>query len=194
MNIKIEQYIVSYLSKIPNIDEKYIKDVIEIIRPYLNNHSDIIKIDKWLKSKNVLYRSNPTRFMKTTFVEELKSGSLERNRHCDPTSLLNVMRENKIEIKKNADVYIYTMFDFLYNEGYLNEKEIITCNHRAIKVLANQGKSTDDFIELYKKSKVGAERNFDWDAIEKEYKTNIKEWEELLSDEQRVIDNIRNTR
>ena len=191
---KIEQYIKSNLIKLPNTDEKVINNCVEIIRPYLNNHTDLLKIDKWYREKNVAFKSNPVRFMQTTFVEELKKGTFDITpMNCDPHTLRRVLEKHGIKVKKHADVYLYTMFDYLYNEGYLNQAEIIECNRRAVKTLANQGKSTDDFIELYKNSNVSRERGFDWEAIEKEFKENKKRWEDIFDDTNGILENMRNT-
>lgn len=114
-----------------------------------------------------------------------------KEKHCNLSILFEEFRRNGIEIKKNADIYLYSMFDYLYNNGYLNEAEIVECNHRAINVLSKKNKSTDDFIELYKNSKVGKVRNFDWEAIEQAYENEKKQWEELLDDTSGILESVR---
>ena len=194
MVIKIEEYLISSLNRLPNVDETQIKDFIETIRPLLTNHTDLLKIDKWYRATNVAFKSSPMRFMNTAFVENLKKGNFDREeKHCNTIHFLQVLRDNKIEVLKDSDIYLYTMFDYLYNEGYMTEAEIVECNKRAVKVLADKGKTTDDLIALYKNSNVSAKRNFDWNAIEREVATNKKRWEELLDDidESTVLQNIR---
>lgn len=190
MTGSVEKYLKSYLCRIPDIDEKVVNELIDVLHPYITNRVDIIKVDKWCRENNVVYKSKPILFVKTTFLNELKKGTFNiSEKHCNVNYLFSVFEANGIEIKPDADVYLYTMYDFLHNEGYLNEKEIVECNKRAINALSNQGKTTDDVIAMFKGSKVSRQRNIDWEAIEKEVKRNLKTWEELKS--LNVIDTIK---
>ena len=198
-NNKVELYLKSNLSKLPNINESVIKDFIETIRPLITNHTDLLKVDKWYRERNINFKSNPIKYLKDYFVKDLKNGVFERiEKHFGTTSIMNAFRENKIEIKPNADIYLYTMLDFLYNEGYLTEAELVECCKRAINVLTNKGKTTDDFFDLFKKSKVSEKRKFNWEALEKEVNKNIKSWEKIYKElginDERTIDHIKQYR
>lgn len=198
-NNKVELYLKSNLSKLPNINESVIKDFIETIRPLITNHTDLLKVDKWYRERNINFKSNPIKYLKDYFVKDLKNGVFERiEKHFGTTSIMNAFRENKIEIKPNADIYLYTMLDFLYNEGYLTEAELVECCKRAINVLTNKGKTTDDFFDLFKKSKVSEKRKFNWEALEKEVAKNIKSWEKIYKElginDERTIDHIKQYR
>ena len=198
-NNKVELYLKSNLSKLPNINESVIKDFIETIRPLITNHTDLLKVDKWYRERNINFKSNPIKYLKDYFVKDLKNGVFERvEKHFGTTTIMNAFRENKIEIKQNADIYLYTMLDFLYNEGYLTEAELVECCKRAINVLTNKGKTTDDFFDLFKKSKVSEKRKFNWEALEKEVNKNIKSWEKIYKElginDERTIDHIKQYR
>ena len=58
-NNKVELYLKSNLSKLPNINESVIKDFIETIRPLITNHTDLLKVDKWYRERNINFKSNP---------------------------------------------------------------------------------------------------------------------------------------
>ena len=162
------------------------KGLLALIKKYSSKdiRYDFEKIEDWLSKKNLPYKSNPIAFLEKAFIEELEIGTFEITpKVCDIHGLIIALAENAIAVKENASCYLSVMFNYLINEGYASQEEIVNANHKAVELLAKKGKTTDDFIELWKKSKLCKERGVAWGEIDKKAKIIVQNcvsiWEGL---------------
>lgn len=182
--LDVEMYITDELSKC-KCSEYQINQFIEQLHPLLIKPRvlDTQKVAGWLAERNLAFKGNPIAWLKKVFIEELNKGTFDKvERHCAIHPFLVELKRQDIAVKENADAYLSTMFDYLINNGIITDKELVEFNNKALDYLAKKSKTTDDFIELWKKSRVSRERNIDWEAIENLTNQLIKKHIELLEE------------
>ena len=182
--LDIEMYITDELSKC-KCSEYQINQFIEQIHPLLIKPRllDTQKVAGWLAERNLAYKNNPIAWLKKVFIEELNKGTFDKvERHCAIHPFLVELNKRKIAVLENADAYLSTMFDYLINNDIITERELIEFNNKALDYLASQNKTTNDFIYLWKKSKVSKERNIDWATIDDLADQLVKKHIELLKE------------
>ena len=182
--LEIETYISNELVKC-NCNEFQIKQLIDLIHPLLVKPNDIDtnKLKCWLAERNLTFKDNPIAWLKKVLVEELQKGTFEKEiHHCCIHPFLVVLGEHGIKVEKNADCYLSTMFDYLINNGIITQEQLVDFNQKALKYLANQDKTTSDFINLWKQSKVSKEKNINWNEIDTLADQQLKKHIELLKE------------
>lgn len=153
------------------------------INPYITKEYDYELIGNWLAESNLTFKSSPINWLKKALVNELEKGTFEkRESHCAIHPFLVVLKENNIKILENADCYLSVMFDYLINKNLISQAELVSANQKAIKYLANKDKTTDDFIALWKQSKLSKERNIDWELIDRLSQEQTEKWVKLLEE------------
>lgn len=182
--LEIETLLSNELSKY-DCDEFHIYTLIELIHPLLVKPREIskAKVLAWLAEKNLAFKSNPVAFLKKAFVEELNKGTFDKGgQHCYLPPLLNALEKHGIKVIKQDTEYMSIMFDYLINQEIMTNQELIEFNHKAIKYLANKGMTTSEFITLWKKSKIGKERQINWVEIDHLAEQQQEKWVELIKE------------
>ena len=174
------------------MNTKYLQDtykldsrVIEHILDSVENNTEFSeeRFEKWLKEKNVAFKSNPSAYVYKYFDVLLEKGIFSRIEYVpNTTSLFNGMREKGIKVIPNDTMYIDIFFNYLLNKGIVEEAELIELCDKAINYLKLHypNPTTTQFIDIFKKSKKLSKKTIDYEAIQKETDEANASWDATL--------------
>lgn len=165
--------------------DRFLAEFNELVKKHKTFSCD--KFVEWFNSRNVVYKTAPISFLKKCGFEDIESGKFDANSEevvgLNSQSLFNALRNANITLynDERGTIYIDVVEKYIIRNGLMTLEELICWNHKAVAYLANKGKTSEDFIKLFKASKAMKELNLPFLELEVEVKKNAQEWEELLS-------------
>ncbi len=155
-----------------------------------NDHIDVGRfmdlVGKELASADENKITNKRRWLEAVIERLLKENkeSLKRKNRvvtCEP--LFNDMRANGIVVEPNDTLYLDIFFTYLVTNNKLTIEEIREVNHEIMKYVISHGlKSSNNFIELFKRSKAIRGKEIDYNIIQSTYEKAKKELEEFAKE------------
>ena len=192
LNVELNKQLRDYICEIiPNITQ-YLDSIFSPISKEL----DFNKFKSWCDAVNFNSKSNPITYFKKVFIIEYQRGRFDReyevvdnpttpsneDYNLNLTPLFNDMRKNDIVVEQNDTLYLDIFFRYILKNKILTVEELRESNHKAMKYIITNGfKSSTNFIELFKKSKTLSGK-VDYDVIQKEYETELAEWNSLTNE------------
>lgn len=142
---------------------------------------------KWFHSRNVSYRISPISFLTKCGMEDIKKGNFDDNTLSNSDTavycaqhLFNAMRNRGINVLVEDTVYINLVEAYILKQGLMTLQQLIEWNHQAVDCLANKGKTSKDFIFLFKNTKAMRALKLPFNELEKEIKKFNDEWNALI--------------
>ena len=140
---------------------------------------DSERFERWLENCQLEFKGNAVAWLAKVLPQEIEKGTFDRPETIFmPYALLDSFKEKEIKPMKNCADHIFTFFYYIYNNGLINQKEIIELNHQFVEQLAHSGKTSNDYFNLWRNCELAKERNWDWEKIRWFMKEGWKEkWE-----------------
>lgn len=159
-----------------NLNEKVETYLKSIARPI-----DEKKLERWLKEKNVAFKSNPTAYAMKVLPSVIESGVLDAIEYIPASQpLFNAMREKGVVVKQDDCMYIDLLLTELAKRA--SEKEITDWCSSCLKYIIskNEKPTSKHFIDVFKKSKAINALGIDWEELQKRYADKNAEWEATM--------------
>ena len=145
------------------------------------------KFVEWFRSRNVAYKNNPISFLTKCGFEDIRNGHFNDNYAIRKEKavfciqyLFNSLRENNIEVLPEDTLFIDYVETYILNYAFMDIIELADWNRKAIEYLKNKGKTTKDFIYLFRNTRSMRAMNIPLKQIEEEVKELNREFEEMF--------------
>ena len=165
--------------------EKTINELITAITPHKSFNFE--KFKEWFISKKISKMDYPVSFLKKCALADVNKGNFDDVSEITSTkinvsiqTLLNAMRLNGIEIINHHEIFIDIVENYIAENGLMTLDELIVWNHKAVAYLANDNKTSEDFIYLFKNTRDMRSLNLPISELEAMYEKEREGWVKLL--------------
>ena len=177
-----------YLKDTYKLDDRVIDHIHELTAN--DQEFSDTRFEKWLKEKNVAFKSNPSAYVYKYFATLYQSGLFSRVEYVpNIQTLFNNMRSKGILVKQDDCLYIDILFQYLVAGNFFEEAEIIELSNKAIDYLKLHYPypTSTQYIDVFKKSRKLKSKNIDYELIEKKYQDENAKWDGIL-DELKIME------
>lgn len=148
----------------------------------LTREIDIEKFKAWLE-RNKSYiqtKQNIQSYFNRAFLKELEKGTFDvKLVSWNSTTLFNAMRGKGINVIQDDTCYITLMWNYYVKAGVKIDL-IQELNHKIVDFM-KEGQTTQDYINLVKKSKALQDYKVDWKKLQEDYEIEIADWHRILA-------------
>ncbi len=153
---ELYDFIRNEFSSIYAFTDNIIADMKTLISVHKNFNPE--KFYEWYMDRNVRYRTSPVSFLTKCGFDDIKRGLFDDTDVTEMTPnytpLFNAMRQNNITIVNGAHTYyIAIVEDYIIKHRLMTVEELREWNRTAIAYLSNKGKTSEDFIYLFKNTR-----------------------------------------
>lgn len=161
----------------------YINDLLRDLDDF-----DEDRFNYWLYENHIGAKQNPSAYVKSCFKKELDRGTFTKLEEPEIKYLpeiqcfINQLRAVGIEIIPKDTLQMEITFSYLIDNKILTQEELISLNRSIVDYMVNTKKkqSTNNFLDLMRKSKTLKDKVIDWEEIDNEFQKADREWNELL--------------
>ena len=154
-------------------------DIVNILTEPIN----LTKFTAWFASaQNIIKtKTNQHSYFKKAFISELSRGRFKQEQIAVETiTLATALRNKGIIVSGDDTAYLQVMWQHILGAG-LPADTATELNHKAIDYL-KKGQSFSDYVNLFKNGKALLPYKIDWNRIQSEYQSILKEWDKILDE------------
>jgi len=149
----------------------------------LTEEIDVDKFKAWFDRNINTFKSkqNIQTYFNRAFHKELEKGTFKLEEvGWNATTLFQALRERGVKVIQDDTCYICVMWEAYARVGVKIET-VQELNHKIVDFM-KEGQTTQDYIDIVKKSKTLSEYNIDWDKVQETYEKEIAEWHRILDE------------
>lgn len=142
------------------------------------------KFKDWFVEKNVIYKNNPIAFLKKCGIEDIESGSFDRDQITGFAMypLCEDMKHRGITWTGDDTMMLDVYLTHIYNNELLTLDEIRQWVRNAVEYIEKHSKTASEFRILLKKSRTMKTLKLNYKALDEEVKKEMREWDKLMND------------
>lgn len=168
------------------------RDVVDFINKTIASYPNFNeeRFQLWIDMNDIETKNNPSAYVNKCFLKELKSGTfIKPEEPKEPIieylslsagELFNEMRAMGIKVSQASTCSIMDVCDYLINNKVLTITDLRELNHGIVRYIAENDMTSDEFIDLMKKSKV-LRGKVKWEEVDKENQAFREECDSLLN-------------